>query len=84
MIIRLIILALLFVLQQMVNLLPVGVLPTGIYTSFSTAVGYLAGWNSVFPVVELIQVLKLAVAFELVVFGWKAAVWVYGKIRGVS
>lgn len=84
MIIRLIILALLFVLQQMVNLLPVGSLPIGVYTSLTTATSYLSGWESVFPISTLLQVLGLTLAFQLTMWGWNLSVWVYGRIRGVS
>lgn len=84
MIIRLIILGLLFVLQQMVNLLPVGNLPAGIYNSFALALSYLAGWNAILPITEFLEVLRWLVAFQVIVWGWKGMVWVYGRIRGVS
>jgi len=79
-----IILVLLYVLQQAVNVLPSGTLPTEVYNTFTAITGYLADWNDLFPVTELITVLQLVVAFQVVVFGFKAVVWVYGRIRGVS
>lgn len=84
MIIRLIILGLLFVLQQMVNLLPVGNLPDGIYSSLALALGYLAGWDAILPVSELVEVLQWILIFQVTVWSWKGMVWVYGRIRGVS
>lgn len=84
MIIRLLIMGLLFVLQQMVNLLPVGNLPDGIYNSFALALGYLAGWNAILPVAELVEVLRWLILFQVAVWTWKGMVWVYGRIRGVS
>jgi len=83
MIIRLIIIALLFVLQQMVNLLPVGILPTGAYSAVTTAVSYLSGWETIFPISTLVQVLTLTLAFQGLMWGWNLSVWVYGRIRGV-
>lgn len=84
MIFRYLILGLLWVMQSAVNRLPVGPLPDGVYSAFDTAAAYLAGWNDVFPIDTLVQVVKYVVIFQSVVFGWHAAVWVYGRIRGVS
>lgn len=84
MIIRLFIMGLLYVLQQMVNLLPVGNLPDGIYNSLSLALSYLAGWDAILPVSELVDVLQWLLLFQVAVWGWKATVWIYGRIRGVS
>lgn len=84
MIIRLIILSLLWFLQSAVNLLPIGNLPDGVYNSVALAFSYLAGWDSIFPISEFVQILKLVIAFQFVVWGWKGLVWLYGRIRGVS
>jgi len=84
MIIRLLILGLLLILQTMVNHLPVGILPAGVYTAFATGLSYLAGWNTLFPLDTLLTVLKLTIGFQLVVWFWELGVWVYGRIRGIA
>jgi len=79
-----IILVLLYILQQAVNVLPTGNLPTEVYTAFQTVLDQLAGWQQLIPVDDLLTVLQATVAFQAVVWLFKLIVWVYGRIRGVS
>lgn len=83
MIVRLFILAILYSFQQLVNVLPVGNLPDGIYTAFATTLTYLSGWDVIFPISTFLTILKIVVAFELIVWFWHGGVWVYNKIRGI-
>jgi len=83
MIIRLMILAWLFILQAVVNLLPVGVLPLGVYGAMTTALGYLSGWSLIFPVSTFLTVIGLSLTLQFFVWVWEGGVWVYNKIRGI-
>jgi len=83
MIIRLLILAWLFVLQSVVNLLPVGVLPLGVYSAFTTVIGYLSGWSLIFPFSTFFTVLGLSLSLQFFIWVWEGGIWIYNKIRGI-
>lgn len=71
-------------LQAAIGKLPVGSLPVGISSSLSDVLGYMQSWSQIFPITTLLFVMKLAVGFEILVFTWRGAVWVYSSIRGVA
>lgn len=71
-------------LQALLGVLPSGSLPSSISSSFSTMVGYLAEWKSFFPVDTLLAVVSWAVTFQLALWGTEFAIWMYGRVRGVS
>lgn len=83
MIFRFIILGFLYILQSFVNWLPVGGLPEAAVSALQTTVGYLTGWDVLFPFDTFFEVLTRWVQFEVVVFLWHAGMWVYGRIRGI-
>lgn len=70
-------------LIAVLNFLPTASVVTPAFlTSIATMVGYMKGWNTLFPISELFICVGIIVAYELIIFGWRALNWVMKYIRG--
>jgi hypothetical protein len=59
-------------------------LPTEAVSAVETAFGYLYAWDYIFPVQTLLTILKLSIAFQLMVFGWRFFKWITHLISAGS
>jgi hypothetical protein len=59
-------------------------LPVEVLNASETLGSYLGYVAWLFPVGTLISVMSMWFALEMLIFGFKAAVFVYGAIRGVN
>jgi len=67
-------------LNGLINLLPVGSIPTGIGDSLTYIVGVMNTFNWFFPLDTLFTVLGITVGFELVVVSYHFIMWILRKI----
>ena len=62
--------------------LPVAGFPTGFTTSVSSFFAGAYQWNEILPIQGIFAIVAVAVAFEVVVVGFKGTMWVIHLIRG--
>jgi len=66
-----------------IGLLPTGVLPVAVSSSFSYLSGILNTFNFIFPISHLFIVFILVITVDIVVWVFHSFLWVYHKIRGI-
>ena len=84
MIVGLILTILLGFLTLIVSVLPTASLPTGISDALQYIVDALYKFSDIIPVSGILLIVTTALSFEIIVFGWKATIWIYNKIRGTT
>jgi len=67
-----------------VGLLPTGSLPSSISSSLTNIWGFVNAFSYVIALDTLIQVVALAIAFDLVVLLWHVVQWIIRKIPGMQ
>jgi len=60
--------------------LPTGSLPTGVASGVNTVVSYMYGWNALFPIDTLFQVLTAYIVVESAILLFDLIQWILRKI----
>jgi len=66
----------------LIGFLPIGSIPSGITDALTYIVGVMNTFNYFFPIGTLFSVLAITLAFELGVFLYHFAMWIYRLLRG--
>jgi len=71
-------------LSGLLSLLPSGSLPLEISASLTSVWGFVNAFSYVIAVDTLLQVVALAIAFDIVVLVWHLIQWIIRKIPGMQ
>lgn len=71
-------------LNLLVGFLPTGALPSEIGSSIAALWGYANAFSYVIALDTLIQVLLLAIAFDLILLLWWFVQWIIRKVPGMQ
>ena len=71
-------------LLLIVSALPVATLPVGINTALNYMISGLYKFSDIIPVATILQIVGYAIAFEVLVYGFKILIWLYNKLRGAT
>lgn len=74
-----------FLLNSLINLLPLGgTFPSDFTNALSFFIAQSVLWDKFVPVVTIFTILGLVFTFESGIFAFRAVDWVYTKFRGGS
>ena len=71
-------------LLLIVSALSVATLPVGINTALNYMISGLYKFSDIIPVATILQIVGYAIAFEVLVYGFKIFIWLYNKLRGAT
>ena len=72
-----------FIVNIFVSILPTSTgLPENVSEAFSTFIGYLNGFNLIFPISTMFQILTIYIGFQLAVFTFYFVRFMINLVRG--